>query len=246
MRARVKTHLTLKAQSDLLRQWVYLDGLTGVHNRRHFDERLASEWARALRNGTDLSVLLLDVDLFKRYNDHYGHQAGDDCLRQVAPRCGVRRPGDLLARYGGEEFGVLLPVTPLDDALALAGEMQQAVAALGLPHALSTVADAVTVSLGVCSRPAGCGQCRGAAARGRRAALPGQDRRSQPGLRRGAAGLTTPTRSSADGGNRMPSAAPAHGRGDGSRQGLGITRQRPCRRGHRPHRPPAAPAAPAR
>jgi diguanylate cyclase (GGDEF)-like protein len=173
VRARVKTHLTLKAQADLLREWVYVDGLTGVRNRRHFDEGLAAEWARSMRHGTPLSLVMIDVDLFKRYNDHYGHQAGDDCLRQVAHalRSCLRRPGDLLARYGGEEFGVLLPVTPLDDALALAGEMQQAVAALGLPHALSTVADAVTVSLGVCSRAAGCGSSAAALLRGADAQL---------------------------------------------------------------------------
>ena len=80
----MRTHLTLKAQSDLLRQWVYIDGLTGVFNRRHFDERLAVEWGRAARSGSALSVVLLDVDFFKRYNDHYGHQAGDDCPRRVA------------------------------------------------------------------------------------------------------------------------------------------------------------------
>ena len=104
VRARVKTHLTLKAQSDLLRQWVYLDGLTGVHNRRYFEERLATEWARAVRNRTDLSAVLIDVDFFKRYNDHYGHQAGDECLpasrgRQLAPGPEApRRPGGTLRR----------------------------------------------------------------------------------------------------------------------------------------------------
>ena len=155
VRARVKTHLTLKAQSDLLRQWVYLDGLTGVHNRRHFDERLASEWARALRNGTELSVLLLDVDFFKAYNDHYGHQAGDECLRQVAARLrqNVKRPGDLVARYGGEEFACLLPDTPLAGALAFARQLGTDIAALGLAHAGSTVAGVVTVSVGASTKP---------------------------------------------------------------------------------------------
>jgi diguanylate cyclase (GGDEF)-like protein len=156
VRARVKTHLTLKAQADLLRRWVYVDGLTGVHNRRHFDERLASEWARAVRNGTELSVLLLDVDFFKRFNDHYGHQAGDDCLRRVAEclRQHVKRPGDLVARYGGEEFVCLLPETPLDGALAFAEHLLDSVRALGVAHAQSPVADVVTVSLGVCTKPA--------------------------------------------------------------------------------------------
>jgi len=154
VRARVRTHLTLKAQSDLLRQWVYIDGLTGAYNRRHFDERLAAEWGRAARNHRALSVVLLDVDLFKRYNDRYGHQAGDDCLRRVAATlaAGIRRPGDLLARYGGEEFVCLLPDTDLRGAMVLAQQLGAAVHAQRIEHADSDVAAAVTVSLGVCSK----------------------------------------------------------------------------------------------
>jgi diguanylate cyclase (GGDEF)-like protein len=154
VRARVRTHLTLKAQSDLLRQWVYLDGLTGVHNRRHFDERLANEWARALRQGSDLSVLLLDVDYFKAYNDRHGHQAGDECLRLVAACLGrsIKRPGDLLARYGGEEFACLLPDTPLPGALTFARQLTAEVAALGVPHGGSAVTGVVTVSVGACTK----------------------------------------------------------------------------------------------
>lgn len=103
VRARVKTHLTLKAQSDLLRQMVFIDGLTGVANRRCFDERFENEWRRSVRGGMPLALLMLDVDHFKRFNDRYGHQAGDQCLRQVASAIagGLRRPGDLVARYGG-------------------------------------------------------------------------------------------------------------------------------------------------
>ena len=154
VRARVRTHLTLKAQSDLLRQWVYIDGLTGVFNRRHFDERLVHTFARAERNGGALSVLLLDVDLFKRYNDRYGHQAGDDCLRRVATalRSCLNRPGDLVARYGGEEFVCLLPDTGLEAASELARELGAAVRALRIEHADSVVAPVVTVSLGLCSK----------------------------------------------------------------------------------------------
>ena len=156
VRARVKTQLTLKAQSDLLRQWVYIDGLTGVYNRRHLDERLASEWARAVRSGTELSVVLLDVDFFKRYNDRYGHQAGDDCLRRLAAclKDSLKRPADLVARYGGEEFVCLLPDTPLAGGLALAEHLRDNVAALALEHADSAAASVVTVSLGVCCKPA--------------------------------------------------------------------------------------------
>jgi diguanylate cyclase (GGDEF)-like protein len=154
VRARVRTHVTLKAQSDLLRHWVYIDGLTGVHNRRYFDERLATEWGRAVRCGTTLSVILIDVDFFKPYNDHYGHHAGDDCLRQVAStlKAGLKRPGDLMTRYGGEEFACLLPETPLSGALDLAHQLGQQVFDQQIAHASSSVAPVVTVSLGVCSK----------------------------------------------------------------------------------------------
>ena len=154
VRARVRTHLTLKAQSDLLRQWVYIDGLTGVCNRRHFDERLASEWGRAARNHAPLSVVLLDVDFFKRYNDHCGHQAGDDCLRRIARALheGLRRPADLLARYGGEEFVCILPDTGLDGAMTVARDLEQRVRQQAIPHARSEVSPVVTVSLGVASQ----------------------------------------------------------------------------------------------
>ncbi|MCY7307752.1 MAG: diguanylate cyclase, partial [Rhodoferax sp.] len=103
VRARVKTHITLKQQTDLLRRMVFIDGLTGVFNRRCFDEQLGAEWRRASRNASSFGVLMLDIDHFKRYNDHYGHQQGDDTLRQVAGaiKACLLRPGDLAARYGG-------------------------------------------------------------------------------------------------------------------------------------------------
>jgi diguanylate cyclase (GGDEF)-like protein len=156
VRARVRTHLTLKRQSDLLREWVYTDGLTEVCNRRYFDERIVSEWGRAARQGVPLSVIMLDVDYFKRYNDHYGHQAGDDCLRRVAAavKSGLRRPGDLIARYGGEEFVCLLPDTDAAGALTLAELLAQRVRDAAIEHAASSVAKVVTVSLGVCTKPA--------------------------------------------------------------------------------------------
>jgi diguanylate cyclase (GGDEF)-like protein len=156
VRARVKTHITLKTQADLLRDWVYIDGLTNVNNRRYFDERLNSEWNRATRNHTELSLLLLDVDFFKRYNDYYGHQAGDDCLRKVAAaiKSTIKRPTDLVARYGGEEFACLLPDTNLDGALYLAEAIKQAIIALNITHTGSTIIPQVTVSAGVCIKPA--------------------------------------------------------------------------------------------
>ncbi|GAB4401133.1 MAG: diguanylate cyclase [Rhodoferax sp.] len=151
VRARVKTHLTLKFQSDLMRKLVFLDGLTGVYNRRYFDLQIQREVARAARAMSPLTLILLDVDHFKRYNDHYGHQAGDDCLRQIAHcvKTGLRRPADLVARYGGEEFACILPDTPLPDALDLAQDLLASVRALGLAHADSDVDRVVTISLGL-------------------------------------------------------------------------------------------------
>ncbi len=156
VRARVRTHLTLKLQSDLLRQLAFVDGLTGLHNRRFFDERLEAEFQRALRNASSLALLMIDVDFFKRYNDHYGHLAGDDALRGVAValRGALKRPGDLLCRYGGEEFAVLLPETEMEGALRVAEALEVAVRGLRCPHAGSEAAEVVTISLGlVCGVP---------------------------------------------------------------------------------------------
>lgn len=155
VRARIKTHLMLKAQSDLLRSWAYLDGLTGVHNRRFFDERVNAEMGRAIRNQTALSLVMLDVDFFKRFNDHYGHQAGDDCLRRVAKtlKTSLMRSGDNIARYGGEEFVCLLPDTGFAGAMQLAETIRKDVFDLQIEHATSSVAPFVTVSLGIGCKP---------------------------------------------------------------------------------------------
>jgi two-component system chemotaxis family response regulator WspR len=133
------------------------DGLTGLANRRRFDEVLDRECRRAIREETHLSLLMIDVDFFKKYNDSYGHQAGDECLRQVAAAVGAtaRRPGDLAARYGGEEFSVILPNTPEEGASNVADKIREGIAALNLPHMASTVASRVTLSLGIATTRAG-------------------------------------------------------------------------------------------
>jgi diguanylate cyclase (GGDEF)-like protein len=154
VRARVKTQLTLKFQSDLLRKLVFLDGLSGVYNRRYFDQQLGIEWARSTRSSFPLSAIMIDVDHFKLFNDRYGHQSGDDCLRQIAVALKVclKRPGDLVARYGGEEFACILPDTPFDDAMSLANDLERKVRALAIPHESSSVAEVITVSVGVATR----------------------------------------------------------------------------------------------
>lgn len=151
VKARVRNHLELKKYQDFLKNLALLDGLTGIANRRHFDQTLEQEWKRAHRNAQPLAVLILDVDFFKLYNDRYGHGAGDDCLRRVAAtlqRC-LSRPADLAARYGGEEFVGLLPETDRKGAAKTAEKVRQAVADLAIGHADSQVADHVTISLGV-------------------------------------------------------------------------------------------------
>ena len=148
--ARARTQLRLKALGDALRASALTDGLTGLANRRRFDQDLRVECERARRGHEDLALLLVDVDHFKRYNDRYGHVAGDACLRQIggAIRSAIRRPADLAARYGGEEFAVLLPQTDGAGAQAMAQRIVDAIAALVLPHAGSPLGGIVTASVG--------------------------------------------------------------------------------------------------
>ncbi|MEG2963017.1 MAG: diguanylate cyclase, partial [Janthinobacterium sp.] len=130
------------------------DGLTGLANRRHFDDVLRAECARATRVGQPLAVIMLDVDYFKRYNDHYGHQPGDACLIRVAHAlmASMRRAGDLTARYGGEEFSIVLPNTGADEARQIGEALRRAIADLGIAHA-GADAGQVTISVGVAIQP---------------------------------------------------------------------------------------------
>lgn len=143
----------LREQAVELRAFSHIDGLTGIANRRRYDECIEDEFRRARRNGTLLSLIMVDIDHFKKYNDSYGHQTGDTCLKAVAATLnkGLHRPGDLLARYGGEEFVVVLPCTDREGAYLIAENMRRHVEALNIHHATSSVADHVTISLGVAS-----------------------------------------------------------------------------------------------
>lgn len=151
VRARVALHLQLARQRRLLEQLARIDGLTEIPNRRHFDDMLAQETARATRGGVGLALVLLDVDCFKQYNDHYGHAKGDRALQSIARvlHTGMRRPADLAARYGGEEFVLLMPETDLAGAVLRAERLRAEIEQLALPHAWSDAAPCVTVSMGV-------------------------------------------------------------------------------------------------
>lgn len=129
----------------------YKDGLTNVANRRMLDQVVEREWASAYRNQQPLSLIFADIDFFKEYNDHYGHIAGDDCLRRVAGalNAAAARPRDLLARFGGEEFVLLLPETDADAAMAVAERCLGAVLDEMIPHQHSRIGEYLTVSLGV-------------------------------------------------------------------------------------------------
>ena len=152
VRARVRCQAAVKAQAEALRSFAATDGLTGVANRRRFDEALDVEWRRARRARGPLSLLILDVDRFKAYNDRYGHQAGDVCLQSIAGTLKgfARRPGDLAARYGGEEFALILPGATAPFAIATAQATLAAIESLAINHAGNAACGGVvTASVGV-------------------------------------------------------------------------------------------------
>jgi len=153
MERRIEFSKQLEEANTQLKRLTFIDGLTGIANRRHFDEFLEKEWLRNMRDNKPISLIMGDIDFFKNYNDIYGHQAGDDCLKQVAAILNnvAKRPGDLAARYGGEEFAVILSGTDLKQASVLAENANKKLREIRIPHSDSQAADYVTLSLGVAS-----------------------------------------------------------------------------------------------
>lgn len=155
LRCKIEQERVLKAKLEEMNQelqrLVDLDGLTQIANRRAFDEALQQEWKRLAREQAPLSLILCDIDFFKAYNDTYGHQAGDECLKQVAGilRKAAKRPADVVARYGGEEFVVILPNTSLRGAMQVAESIRSKVKSRAIVHEGSLVSKFVTLSFGV-------------------------------------------------------------------------------------------------
>jgi diguanylate cyclase (GGDEF)-like protein len=148
---RKKTEEKLIELQKELEALSYLDSLTGVANRRMFDIMLEREWADAQRNQQPLSLILLDIDYFKQYNDHYGHLQGDECLKQVAQTLSdvATRPRDFLARFGGEEFVLVLPQTNAEAAKKIGERCRDFIAHAQIPHAKSFIGNNLTISLGI-------------------------------------------------------------------------------------------------
>jgi diguanylate cyclase (GGDEF)-like protein len=150
VKLRVRTHLELKRQRDILARLSHVDGLTGIPNRRAFDERLDQDWRRAVRSGQALAAAMIDIDHFKEFNDCHGHLVGDDALRRVAETLSerLRRAGDFVARYGGEEFVCLFSLVDDRSLPVLAEELRSGIESLQIPHGASPVSPWVTVSIG--------------------------------------------------------------------------------------------------
>lgn len=141
----------LEEKNRELERLSMLDGLTGIPNRRNLDKKIAEEWYRSIRNGFPISLAIVDIDFFKLYNDTYGHIEGDDCLRQIANILfrALKRAGDFVARYGGEEFVILLPQTPLNEAMKTAQYLRSMIEEANIPHMSSPIKKNVTVSMGL-------------------------------------------------------------------------------------------------
>lgn len=156
VKIRVKNHINLKLKSDWLEELSMVDGLTHIPNRRYFDEMYAKKYKEITRDAKTLAVLMIDVDYFKRYNDHYGHGKGDECLVKIAGalKNTLKRPTDIVARYGGEEFVVLLQNIDKGGAITVAESLIKAVSDLGIVHEYSSVCDNVTISAGMAFKEA--------------------------------------------------------------------------------------------
>lgn len=143
----------LASANRMLQRIAILDGLTGIANRRYFDEVIEEEWLRAIRDQTPLSIIMIDIDHFKAFNDTYGHQAGDESLKAVAMvlKDTLKRPADMIARYGGEEFVAVLPETEIKGAVPIAEAMRSDIDALNIPHKNSHNHSRITISLGIAS-----------------------------------------------------------------------------------------------
>ncbi len=147
----VASEKKLIEKNEVLKRLSIHDGLTDVYNRRYFHQHFDREWKRVIRDKKSISLIMIDIDFFKLFNDTYGHLAGDDCLKQVAKTLNslVNRPADLFARYGGEEFVAVLPGTDKEGSLLLAEEMRMAVEELKIKHTSSDISEYVTISLGI-------------------------------------------------------------------------------------------------
>ncbi|MEQ8500668.1 MAG: diguanylate cyclase [Sneathiellaceae bacterium] len=154
VRARVRSQLVLKRYRDYLSQVAYIDGLTGVPNRRNFDDRIDAAWRDSVLRNSPLSLALVDIDFFKQYNDHYGHGPGDECLRRVAGALKIAAQpfNAFIARYGGEEFACILESTDEATAAERAERLRAAVEAQAMPHAPEAGSEIVTVSIGTAAR----------------------------------------------------------------------------------------------
>jgi len=157
VRVRVRNQLLIKQKNDLLEKLASIDGLTEIPNRRYLDDNLSRELRRSKRSGTPLSVLLMDIDHFKRYNDFYGHRAGDECLKNVAQALAAqcKRGSDFIARYGGEEFAAVLPEMNKHEVMQFANKLRNAVNALNIEHKGSLNADRITISIGIATTQSG-------------------------------------------------------------------------------------------
>ncbi|MBF0455306.1 MAG: diguanylate cyclase [Magnetococcales bacterium] len=153
LKARIKNHLEAKHQRDTLKSLSLVDSLTGVANRRHFDQFLSQEWNRAVRGSLSLAIVMIDIDYFKRFNDYFGHSGGDACLKKVAETLQntLKRSTDLFARYGGEEFVVVLPQVEHHGGAITSERLRKSIEDLQIPHPKSGISDHVTISLGCAS-----------------------------------------------------------------------------------------------